>query len=838
MINGQQWRQWLHTWQNRLARWFGETTPQDSERFSYDSRLASWLEQYPLADLLPYESFDPESKLFINKNSMGFMIEALPLMGASDETVDILASLMTDVLPDNVDIQCLLWASPQIGPMLEAFQKMRSARGGIYTWLNEQRAHHLAQGRYQSLSQEGSFMLRHFRLFWAVSQPVRHNEETTFQRMVSIRDDITSSLASIGMPTRAVDAEGLLTLMDWLINPSWSLHPARYHWHPEEPLARQMMDPACQHHVQFDRVTLQREDEEQWDIRTFTARDFPATWGQWQMNEVIGQLFNNMLQMPCPFVLQWQGRGLDGETSQSHMQLRYMRKDQAARSPIAKLQPSIGYEHGDLDFVRRYLDEGGRLLRGAFQITTFAPAHQAQQAERRVRDVFRANGWQLRKPMGLQWPYWMALWPMMASEGLHDDFRQLRQWRTYTAHSAVNQAPLQGEWQGSKCPYLLLPGRRGELCAWNPFENEGNYNIAVAAASGKGKSTLIQEYITALVGAGGRVWVIDVGRSYEKTCRLLGGEYIEFKPDQPISLNPFTDIQDFDQSLAMLKPLFAAMARPNSETSDEENSDLEKALRAVWQTSKTQASVTEVAEWLAMQNEKRCQTLAHLLYPYTREGMYGAYFNGPCDVNLDNPFVVLELEELKAKPELQQLVLYSLMYQISERMYRGTRQQHKACIIDEAWDLPDGDNAASAKFIETGYRRSRRYNGQFITITQSINDYFMNQAAQTSYDNSDWMLILGQRDTAIDQLKQSQRFPLDGYTERLLKSLRTTESYAECCIKGPAGLTVHRVVLDPYSRILYSSKGEDFEAVNQLQQQGYPLQEAVKYVAETRYGTF
>ncbi|WP_250645059.1 TraC family protein [Cereibacter sphaeroides] len=37
-----------------------------------------------VADLLPYRLFDPESELFFNQNSTGFLIEVNPVVGADD----------------------------------------------------------------------------------------------------------------------------------------------------------------------------------------------------------------------------------------------------------------------------------------------------------------------------------------------------------------------------------------------------------------------------------------------------------------------------------------------------------------------------------------------------------------------------------------------------------------------------------------------------------------------------------------------------------------------------------------------------------------------------------
>ena len=152
--------------------------------------------------------------------------------------------------------------------------------------------------------------------------------------------------------------------------------------------------------------------------------------------------------------------------------------------------------------------------------------------------------------------------------------------------------------------------------------------------------------------------------------------------------------------------------------------------------------------------------------------MYGKFFEGPCTLNINNNFIVLELEELKQKKDLQKIVLLVLMYQISKRMYLGSRSQVKSCVIDEAWDLLGGDQEGAAKFIETGYRRARRYNANFVTITQGINDYFKNATSIAAFENSAFNLILAQNPEAIAQLRASEKFPMDDYTEKLFQSVR------------------------------------------------------------------
>ena len=713
---------------------------------------------------------------------------------------------------------------------LDQFEAERSGRGEIFEWLAKKRTEFLKAGVNESLISSGNFVIRNFRLFIVVSIQSKISDAMSM-KLMELRDSITSSLKSINLPTHNLGVEDFLSLMNDLINPSSNIYPAKQKWNQYDSLSLQLTDPEYKTTALPNCVRFASE-QENIEVRALTVKTWPNEARFSSMIDGIGQLFNASLQIPCPFVISFSLRVSNNEKATMKAQYKFMNIDKTAKSPLARFKPLIHKEHQDWDYVRTRLAEGDKLVKAFYQILIYVPEKTASSCERKVRDLYMANGWKLRKEVYLQFQSWLAMLPMRMSEGMYDDLDLMGRMRTLTASNAINLAPIHGEWKGSPTPSLLLPGRRGQLATWNPFDNtEGNFNIAIAAASGKGKSMFTQEYITCLIGSGAKVWVIDVGRSYEKTCKMLGGTFVEFIPDQRISLNPFTFIKDFESSLAMLKPLLAVMARPTGNTSDEETSFLEKALKAAWDEKGNDASITTVAEWLKEQNNGICRNLSDLLYTYTKDGMYGRYFDGPSNIDLDNVFVVLELQELKSKKDLQKIILLVLMYQISEAMYLGSRSQIKSCVIDEAWDLLGGENDSAAKFIEIGYRTARRYKANFVTITQSINDYFKNATSRAALENSDYSIILGQKPESIDQLKSSGRFNLTPFSERLFKSLRKTDDYSECIIKDPVGMSVHRIVFDPYSRILYSSKGDEFEAVNKLVAQGNSLRDSIDIVA-------
>jgi len=68
--------------------------------------------------------------------------------------------------------------------------------------------------------------------------------------------------------------------------------------------------------------------------------------------------------------------------------------------------------------------------------------------------------------------------------------------------------------------------------------------------------------------------------------------------------------------------------------------------------------------------------------------------------------------------------------------------------------------------------------------------------------------------------------------ERLLKDLHKHDNYSEIMIYGPSGYSIGRLFLDPFSRVLYSSKGSDFTEVNKLQERGMSLEMAIEEVAK------
>ena len=202
---------------------------------------------------------------------------------------------------------------------------------------------------------------------------------------------------------------------------------------------------------------------------------------------------------------------------------------------------------------------------------------------------------------------------------------------------------------------------------------------------------------------------------------------------------------------------------------------------------------------------------------------------------MDSKLLAFELSNLKGSGsgDLKAVVMMIIMHLIGEAIYKGGRKYRSALVIDEAWDLLHG--AGMKNFIEAYVRRVRKYGGNLITGTQSINDYYKNDAARAVLENTQHKIFLAQNIDAVDYLKKHEVINMDMHLEESLKRLRMVSGcYSELMIYGDAGCYPGRLVLDPFSIFLYSSKAEDVHALKQLQAKGLSLQEAVSQLANQR----
>ena len=841
------------------------------ERFApADAVPRSLLEQIAtiprLTGILPYLGWMQDEKLFVldqgafgekPEQNIGFCIETMPQTGANEEMERVLASLFMSC-PPGTGIQISLYASPHILPVLrdqasrlpvdadKTDERWGDRRNkNVFRAMARRRIDYYLQGTGKSLFSHNVYLLRNYRCVISITTPLNPSIPADVEEAIRIRESAHATLRSAHLPGWDWGPNDLLNFVADFFDHERVFGRAAdklIEYDESRLLRSQVSNLEIASSVADSFIKFRKAGGEETALQCFSVRQYPKYYRLAGMGALIGDYYQMALSIPCPFLITMGAIILDYESARTKAQMKAARATQAAGSYMAHFQPDLQDRKRDWDMVLRAFDNGRNVVQMYHQIVLISKLEDVARSEHAVRAVWRARGFDLAKDVYLQHQALVAAMPCTLTPGLQADLKMFGRIGTKTADNAVMTSPLIAEWKGTETPVITLFGRRGQIMGFDLFDNKGgNYNFAVAALSGSGKSVLVNEMAFRYLGTGTKVWIIDVGRSYRNLCELLDGEFIEFSDERSntICLNPFSMVVDINNDMEMLLPLVAQMASPREPLDNYSYAALAAAIKRVWDAKGAAATITDIYDLLKTgrlsddgEHERDLSRLATALEPYTRYGVYASYFEGEANIAFHKDLVVLELEELKSKKDLQAVVMQLMMYRITQEMYLD-RSRRKLVIIDEAWDLMG--SGSSAGFIEAGYRRARKYGGAFGTITQSVEDYYKNDATKAAIQNADWLFLLRQKPESIDRLGKEGKLHVDEWMKRQLSSVSTEHGYySEIFVHGPMGSGVGRLILDPFSMLLYSTRAEDFQAIKSLTDQGMSVIEAIETILKKR----
>ncbi len=819
--------------------------PPTKERIKNSSATAK------VSNLFPFRRYDDVKELYFNEDSVGFALICAPATGLNVEQLRTLETIFTTQYRADTMIQVSLVADPNVSDLLSNWEQGRTKgheNQDVFSMLAKGRVDYLKTASWASLFSEEVVMIRDYHLVITMNMPFREGQfelsATQLDELERNKDTVIGALKSASIIAEVMTPTILINLYGNLFRPELTQKATRLKvkYDPRMPINEQMVSNETAVYVNRDSLVIKYQDNYV-SCLPYSVKKFPTEWIGSANGELTGAFFNRIQRIACPFMITMSIHIPDQTSAAATAQNNMLRATQMKDTEVGKYVPQWKGRHADWTYVVGCMDQGSKLIRASYQIVLFAPQGTEQACEQSLRNVFSAQGWNLVKDRFCTVPRVMSAMPLWIGRENYELMNKLKFFSTFLSWNAVNLAPWIGEWKGNvpygQDPMLMFLGRRGQVCYVDPFLNtKGNFNIAVAAASGAGKSFFTQDYVKAILGSGGKAFIIDSGRSYENLCQILDGEYIDFGEGNTICLNPFTSILEdavaggntFSEQLPLLIALIGTMASPMEPISAKHNAILGKAILSAWQSYGNKTTMTQVQKALRKSPEQEGHDLSVMLSPYCVDGAYEQYFEGEGNINFKKNFVVLELEALNAKADLQIVVIFLLMKRITEAMYLSGRGQRKICIIDEAWRLLGSGN--SANVIEEGYRVARKYNGSFMTVTQSLMDYYKAPTATAAYVNSDFVFLLRQKPESLAEIEMKGYLVMTPFEKRVYGSITTFGGrYSEIAIKSPDGLAVGQLVVDKFSGKLMSTKAEDVHAIKMFEQQGYSKLEAIKKVA-------
>lgn len=799
-----------------------------------------YLTEYRRAgSLLPVLAYDEESEVFImDDTTVGFGFICQPLIYGDEKIQDRVNSFLNQELPTDTVIQICLFRSPDISQQMYEMQGLRNGFNNpmMKSVINE-REKFFRKHTFNDLttrSQQGFYNLgivQDLKLYITVKVPVNNQipTEKEIEDTKALRLRFESSLQTVGLAPRTFNAQQYLHFMNTLIN--WSDHaPWRNEgvvWDEEVPIREQIFD--------FD-TDLEISKGNSLRLggsyaKVMSAKRLPEAMYFGDAIKFVGDLSGGDSRLNGNYMVVTNIYIPDPEKTKSQLNRRRQFAVNQAFGPMVKFVPVLGDKKAGFDTLYDSMKEGYKPVQVSYSLVIFDDTEEGvNKAVQRARGLWSESRFEMLEDKFIQLPIFLNSLPFGADAKA---VRDLYRYKTMTTEQAAVLLPIFGEWKGTGTHHASLISRNGQLMSFSLHDSTTNKNAVVAAESGSGKSFMVNELTLSYLSEGAQVWIIDVGRSYEKLCETLGGDFVHFEEGTSISLNPFELVGNYGEEEDGLVSIVSTMASAQGLLTEWQSSSLKQIMALLWEEHGKDLIIDHIAERCLVSEDLRLRDVGVQLHAFTSKGSYGRYFNSKNNVNFQNQLTVLELDDLQGRKHLRQVVLLQLIYQIQQEVFLGERNRKKLVIIDEAWDLlKEGEVSV---FMEHAYRKFRKYGGSVLIATQSVNDLYENPVGRAIAENSANMYLLGQTEETVESIKRTGRLSLSEGGFNALRSTHTIPGvYSEIFIRSNAGVGIGRLVVGDAHKLLYSTHPDDVAAIRQYTSQGLGVMDAIHRVMQDR----
>lgn len=804
------------------------------------------MQRYKFSDFLPYMSYDSQKEYYINNdNSFGTVFLCSPRIRMGESTA-VAVEEMLGKLPENMFIQFTLFGSKNIKDLVEYWKYMHLERADRENNELLFKAIKNMGEFYYSKTKEGisnSMATRLKNYYLLVS--IKSNSE---EDVISYKHILKNILTSNNFSPVVAEPEVLKPMLYELFNGNHDINNIP-NYDRTCYLNRQVIMPTTE--------MLIKDDELKIDGRSFislTPQSFPQEAHIADFGEKLGDYISRALdnnQFKDTFLITASVCALSKKKTarvkgNHSMLLTQKWSENIFRQFAAARKESVS-------ILERIDNQKEKLY--AFDLNVIVSGDNYDEASLNASTIisyWNKGGGKaivLDEALGIHQLNLIASLPMGINKEYMFDITA--KYRSMFPDQISQFIPLEADFK-LNIPNLILFSRRAQIAGLDLFVSNSNYNAYLVATSGAGKSVLLNMLAFNSYARNDRIFIIDQDNSFSKLCDTIDGQYLALDPLQPISFNPFSglknnDRESFMDDLNYLSDLIYMLGSSKNQDRALEDEKLIKAktqaiMEELFLSKGNTMEVTDIRDELAKVDDQRFRDFADQLRPFCKEGIYGKYFNGPCEFNIEKEFIVTEFKGLEGHNDLRDPLIMLLIYHINQLMYMSSdRKSRIQIIIDEAHRFL-GKNPKMDDFIEQAYRRARKYDASAIIATQGFDDIYnakdggLSRAGTVIVNNSAYKIFMKQTETSVNMLIKSEVFSLSETDKEILRSIRTIKGeYSELFLMTPDDVKLpYRLVVDKYFYYLTTTDPKDKAKIKELTDQGIPLGEAIDLLANTK----
>jgi len=372
-----------------------------------------------------------------------------------------------------------------------------------------------------------------------------------------------------------------------------------------------------------------------------------------------------------------------------------------------------------------------------------------------------------------------------------------------------------------------------------------NMGTLICGTSGGGKSMTANHILHTLYSQGAHCVTIDIGGSYLGLCQSVGGYYFTYTEENPIRFNPFylpEGVTLDTEKTESLKSLLIALWKQETDTFNRsEYIALSNALSGYYKCLEQDTSIfpcfntfyeylentyVEVLKGHKVKDRDfDVNNFLYVLRPYYDGGEFDYLLNAKENLDLLNqPFIVIELDNIKDHPILFPVVTLIIMEMFISKM-RKLKGVRKVLTIDEAWKAIA--KSGMAQFIKYAFKTIRKFNGIPIVITQELDDLISSPIIKEAIiNNADIKILMDMRKflNKFDKLQETLGLSEKGKTILLSVNKDNREIYIDI---GGQVQRVYRNELCPTEYFAYTTEGKERVKVMEYAEQHGSMEKGI-----------
>ena len=804
------------------------------------ARLRAESQRNQYSDFLMPLLHAKDNQYLLTDDTIGYAWELVCYSNPTTESLEKVASLFKTNLPKGSIIQFFLYASPCIQDSLDEYKHRKSNPNSVIQSNVAKQVSYFNQANY-GIEKLSDIPTRKFKLYLFIksTQEIEPNTIRNIEEKLGI------------FHPQHISASELLSIFRQIFNNPYTTPNSTYDHN--RPLFKQIIDTKSDVQVEKNHISFGKSHV----AASLSPQSLPKKLDSKYLACLVGGtagIDDNNNQLLTPFI--YSLSVIVGKAKKS-FGAKYTIMDK--QRPSSRYSKVMRDAIGEYDFMQDKLGDGEPLLQAVPSIIIFAKDKtQLDKAIARATNIWESGktNFKLIHETHLANIVFLSSLPF----GLIDkgnNIKSIDRWFALTAQQAAYITPHFGDNIMHAHPSCLFHTRRGQLAHFDFWDERAiNKNFIISAGSGAGKSFLLNYIIQSYLAENALVRLIDIGYSYKKQVSLFNGKYLDIKGDSVI-LNPFDFQGDDDEFVAHKATLLRIVMQmvyssSNAVASELEWSLVKSAIEYTYILGNQEHGIDCIASLLSdiqenyanlnisppqdrdkSYNDKvleAAKLIAYNLSDFTSGGKYGSIFNGKSNIDIgQDPFVVIELENLKGNAELMGVMIMQLLSAITQNLYLSDKSIKKLFIFDEfASALAScSQKDMIAAVFEEGYRRARKYNGSCGVVLQGMQDLTkLGSLGDVLNDNATFKLLLaGNYDSA---LKTKFMEHLQSMSQVLKSVVNNKPHYSEFFLHTPFGNKVLRHSVDKFSYMVNNTEGDLTQEYYDLIDKGLTPLEAIE----------